>query len=140
MRRISGEVDIQTQLRAMARDVVSDIAEADPLRSRELLSTFVSELVLAIADQSQREDRRQKQAEGIAAARARGVRLGRPPKPLPEHFDEIHQIWREGKLTLGQAADACGMPESSFYSAAVRKDGLKGTPCRRTRHFDEEMG
>ncbi len=86
MGRVSVESDMQTQLRSLARELVSDIAAADPSRSRELLSAFVSELVLAVADQSQREERRQKQAEGIAVARAKGVRFGRPAKPLPDKF------------------------------------------------------
>ena len=128
MRRVSVESDMQTQLRSLARELVSDIAAADPFRSRELLSAFVSELVLAVADQSQREERRQKQAEGIAVARAKGVRFGRPAKPLPDKFDEMHQAWRDGQMTLRQAANACGMPESSFYQAAVREKGQKGQP------------
>lgn len=129
MGRIYAEVDMQAQLRTLAREVVSDIAAADPSHSRELLSAFVSELVLAVAEQSQREERRRKQAEGIAVARARGVRFGRPAKPLPENFDEIRQAWRDGQMTLRQAADACGMPGSSFYSAAVRKEGEKDASC-----------
>ena len=106
---------------------------SDPAHSRELLSAFVSELVLAVADQSQREERRQKQAEGIAVAKAKGVRFGRPAKPLPDNFDEMHQAWRNGQMTLGQAANACGMPESSFYNAAVREKGQKNAPCGRAR-------
>lgn len=131
---------MQTQLRTLAREVVSDIAGADPSRSRELLSVFVSELVLAVADHSQKEDRRRKQAEGIAVARARGVRFGRPAKPLPANFDEVHQTWREGKLTLGEVANACGMPESSFYSAAVRKDGQKGASRGPSNLAGQETG
>ena len=65
MRRVSTELDMQAQLRSLAREVVAGIAESDPAHSRELLSAFVSELVLAVADQSQREERRQKQAEGM---------------------------------------------------------------------------
>ena len=133
MCHISANEDMQSQLRNLAQEVVSDIAAADPARSRELLSAFVSELVLAVADQSQREERRQKQAEGIAVAKAKGVRFGRPAKPLPDNFDEMHQAWRNGQMTLGQAANACGMPESSFYNAAVREKGQKNAPCGRAR-------
>ena len=66
-------------------------------------------------------------------AKAKGVRFGRPAKPLPDNFDEMHQAWRNGQMTLGQAANACGMPESSFYNAAVREKGQKNAPCGRAR-------
>ena len=119
---ISPDKDMQSQLRSLAQEVVSDIAAADPARSQELLSAFVSELVLAIADESRREERRQRQAEGIAAAKARGVRFGRPAAPVPDNFDEAHQDWRAGKLSLQQAADACGISRGTFYGIAVRRE------------------
>ncbi len=122
MCHISANEDMQSQLRNLAQEVVSDIAAADPARSRELLSAFVSELVLAVADESRREERRQRQAEGIAAAKARGVRFGRPAAPVPENFDETHQDWRAGKLSLQQAADACGISRGTFYGIAVRRE------------------
>ena len=119
---ISANEDMQSQLRNLAQEVVSDIAAADPARSRELLSAFVSELVLAVADESRRDERRQRQAEGIAAAKARGVRFGRPAAPVPDNFDEVHQDWRAGKMSLQQAADACGISRGTFYGIAVRKE------------------
>ena len=63
---------------------------------------------------------RQRQAEGIAAAKARGVRFGRPPLPLPDNFHMLHQAWRGQKITLRQAARACGMPTGTFYSKAIK--------------------
>ena len=60
----------------------------------------------------------QRQAEGIAIAKARGVRFGRPPKPLPSNFYKIYQNWKEGKITGIVAADACGMPVSTFLYKA----------------------
>ena len=122
MRRVSVESDMQTQLRSLARELVSDIAAADPSRSRELLSAFVSELVLAVADQSQREERRQKQAEGIAVARAKGVRFGPSPKPLPGNFESCRKAWRDGELSLAKAADRCGMARASFRRAVMRRE------------------
>jgi DNA invertase Pin-like site-specific DNA recombinase len=119
---ISANEDMQSQLRNLAQEVVSDIAAADPARSRELLSAFVSELVLAVADESRRDERRQRQAEGIAAAKARGVRFGRPAAPVPDNFDEVHQDWRAGKMSLQQAADACGISRGTFYGIAVRRE------------------
>lgn len=56
-----------------------------------------------------------KQAEGIAAAKARGVKFGRSPLTLPDNFYEVHKQWREKKLTLKQAAKACGLAESTFF-------------------------
>lgn len=61
-----------------------------------------------------------RQAEGIAAAKMRGVRFGRPPSPLPENFHEIYQQWKNGKITGLAAAKACGMPMSTFrYRAEI---------------------
>ena len=61
---------------------------------------------------------KQRQAEGIAAAKANGVKFGRPELPLPDNFHEVHKSWREKKLTLRQAAEKCGMSESTFYAKA----------------------
>ena len=123
MRYLSAkDEDMQSQLRSLAQEVVSEITAVDPARSRELLSAFVSELVLAVADESRREERRQRQAEGIAAAKARGVRFGRPAAPVPGNFDEVHQSWRAGKMSLQQAADACGISRGTFYGIAVRRE------------------
>lgn len=119
---LSANEDMQSQLRSLAQEVVSEIAAVDPARSRELLSAFISELVLAVADESRREERRQRQAEGIAAAKARGVRFGRPAAPVPDNFDEVHQSWRAGKMSLQQAADACGISRGTFYGIAVRRE------------------
>ncbi|MBR0173665.1 MAG: recombinase family protein, partial [Lachnospiraceae bacterium] len=59
----------------------------------------------------------------IAAAKARGVKFGRPAKPLPENFYEIHKQWREKKLTMEEAAFACGMPTSTFHDKAKKYEG-----------------
>lgn len=74
---------------------------------------FIADLVLQILSfvaQSERESIEKRQAEGIAAAKARGSRFGRPPRPLPENFYEIHTAWRNKKIVLRQAAEACGNP------------------------------
>ena len=121
MRYLSAkDEDMQSQLRSLAQEVVSEITAVDPARSRELLSAFVSELVLAVADESRREERRQRQAEGIAAAKARGVRFGRPPRPLPENYHSAYQRWKSGVITGTAAAKECGMPLSTFrYRAEI---------------------
>ena len=87
------------------------------------MGTFIADLVLQILSfvaQSERENIRRRQQEGIAAAKARGVKFGRPPLPLPENFYEVHRRWRNKELTLRQAAEACGMPTGTFYGKAVK--------------------
>ena len=89
--------------------------------TKEIGGTFIADLVLQILSfvaQSERENIKKRQQEGIAAAKAKGVKFGRPPLPLPENFHEVHQAWRNKKMTLRQAAEACGMPEGTFYGKA----------------------
>ena len=114
--------ELRGQLKELAQEIVSSLSGLDPEQSRELLGGFVSDLFLSVAEQSRKEERRQKQAEGIAAAKAKGVRFGRPGKPLPDNFDEVHQSWRAGKMSLQQAADACGISRGTFYGIAVRRE------------------
>ena len=76
--------------------------------------------VMAYFAQTERESIRQRQAEGIAAAKAKGVRFGRPPKPLPESFYSVCQQWKQGAITGTAAAKECGMPLSTFrYRAEI---------------------
>ena len=65
--------------------------------------------ILSFVAQSERENIKKRQQEGIAAAKAKGVKFGRLPRPLPENFYEVHQSWRNKKITFRQAADACGI-------------------------------
>ena len=75
---------------------------------------------LSFVAENARTNIRQRQAEGIAAAKARGVRFGRPPKPLPENYHSCYQRWKAGKITGTAAAKECGMPLSTFrYRAAI---------------------
>ena len=103
--------------------VVLDMPLLDTRRGKDLMGTFLSDIVLQVLSfvaENERSSIRQRQAEGIAAAKARGVKFGRPPIPLPENFHAVHQAWREKKITLQQAADACGMPRGTFYAKAVK--------------------
>jgi len=109
-------------LRCLAGEIVDAFSAADPAGEQDLLGTFLLEIAISAADQRRRKELRQRQAEGIAAAKARGVRFGRHAPPLPEEFDEMRQAWRDGQLSLRQAANACGMSKSSFYNAALRKE------------------
>lgn len=70
--------------------------------------------------ENERTNIRQRQAEGIAAAKTRGVRFGRPPRPLPENYHNAYQRWKAGAITGTAAAKECGMPLSTFrYRSAI---------------------
>ena len=118
--------EIQNQWRILTKEIGIDICVLDmPLldtrNGKDLMGTFIADLVLQILSfvaQSERENIKKRQQEGIAAAKAKGVKFGRPPRPIPENFHEVHQAWRNKKITLRQAAKACGMPEGTFYGKA----------------------
>ena len=114
---------VQDQLRDMAREIIAQLSELDSPDSKEqLLGNLVSELFLSVAQENQQRERRRRQAEGIAAAKARGVRFGASRKPLPENFDDCYTAWREGEMSLTQAAEACGMVKTSFRRAIDRRE------------------
>ena len=103
--------------------VVIDMPLLDTRREKNLLGTFISDVVLALLSyvaENERTNIKQRQAEGIAAAKARGVKFGRPPLPIPENFDQVHKDWRAGKITIDEAAKACNMCPKTFYSKAVK--------------------
>ncbi len=103
--------------------VVLDMPLLDTRRGKDLMGTFLSDIVLQVLSfvaENERTNIRQRQAEGIAAAKAKGVRFGRPPRPLPDNFYSIYQRWKAGKITGTSAAKACGMPLATFrYRAAI---------------------
>ncbi len=113
-------VDIQAELKEKTEEIISLFAEADMESSQEMLTQFVSDLFYAMAQKRQREERRQKQAEGIAKAKAKGVRFGPTAKPLPEGFGKCYQAWRNGEMSVMEAAEICGITRKSFYRAAAR--------------------
>ena len=103
--------------------VVIDMPLLDTRREKNLLGTFISDVVLALlsyVSENERTNIKQRQAEGIAAAKARGVKFGRPPLPIPENFYQMHKDWRAGKITIEEAAKACNMCPKTFYSKAVK--------------------
>ena len=120
--------EVREQWRGLTKEKRVDIRGLDmPLldtrQGKDLMDTFIADLVLQILSfvaQSERESIKKRQAEGIAAAKARGVKFGRPPLPLPENFRDVHRDWRAKKVTLRQAAERCAMPEGTFYAKAVR--------------------
>lgn len=103
--------------------VVLDMPLLDTRRGKDLIGTFLSDIVLQVLSfvaENERTNIRQRQAEGIAAAKARGVRFGRPTLPIPDNFDQMHKDWRSGKIKIEDAARACNMHPKTFYSKAVK--------------------
>ena len=102
---------------------VLDMPLLDTRRGKDLMGTFLSDIVLQVLSfvaENERTNIRQRQSEGIAAAKARGIRFGRPPLPLPENFHSCYQRWKSGEITGTAAAKECGMPLSTFrYRAEV---------------------
>ena len=120
--------EIQNQWRILTKEkgvdiVVMDMPLLDTRRGKDLMGTFLADIVLQVLSfvaENERTNIRQRQAEGIAAAKARGVRFGRPPKPLPEGFHCAYQRWKSGKCTCTAAAKECGMPLATFrYRAEI---------------------
>ena len=125
---------IREQWRRLSKELGADICVLDmPLldtrTGKDLLGTFISDLVLQILSfvaQSERESIKKRQAEGIAAAKARGVKFGRPEKALPGDFEQMTRLWRGKNLPLSGILSACQISESTFY--------------RRIREYDRPEG
>jgi len=119
--------DLGEQWRIITKEKKSDVCVLDmPIldtrKEKNLLGTFISDLILALLNfcSAQEFDMiHQRQKEGIEAAKARGVKMGRPPKPLPDNFYEVYQEWKMGEMSYAAAAKKCGMPESTFRYKAV---------------------
>ncbi len=120
--------EIQNQWRVLTKEkgidiVVLDMPLLDTRRGKDLMGTFLSDIVLQVLSfvaENERTNIRQRQAEGIAAAKARGVRFGRPPRPLPESYHSAYQRWKAGAITGTAAARECAMPLSTFrYRAGI---------------------
>ena len=107
--------------------VVLDMPLLDTRRGKDLMGTFLSDIVLQVLSfvaENERTNIKQRQAEGIAAAKAQGIKFGRPPLPLPDNFFEVHKAWRSKKITLKQAAEACNMPVGTFYGKARKFENV----------------
>ena len=115
--------DIQKQWRILTKDIGIDICVIDmPLldtrNGKDLMGTFIADLVLQILSfvaQSERENIKKRQAQGIAAAKAKGVQFGRPETPLPDNFEQIIRDFEENRITTQEASKRCGMSVSTFY-------------------------
>lgn len=120
--------EIQNQWRILTKEIgidicVLDMSLLDTRNGKDLMGTFIADLVLQILSfvaQSERENIKKRQAQGIAAAKEKGIRFGRPPKPLPENYHQVYQRWKAGKITGLEAAKQCGMTMSTFrYQARI---------------------
>ena len=115
--------EIQKQWRILSKEIKVDICVIDmPLldtrNGKDLMGTFIADLVLQILSfvaQNERENIKKRQAQGIAAAKKRGVKFGRPEISVPDDFDKIIKIWEEGKVSIDETLDLCKMSESTFY-------------------------
>ena len=108
--------EIQSQWRFLTREKEVDVSVIDmPLldtrRGKDLMGTFLADIVA----QNERENIRKRQAQGIAAAKANGMKFGRPVKKAPPNFLEIVEKWESGIIKSYEAAEMCGMCESTFY-------------------------
>lgn len=108
--------------------VVLDMPLLDTRRGKDLMGTFLSDIVLQVLSfvaENEHANIRQRQAEGIAAAKLRGVKFGRPPKSLPVNFHEVYRKWKSGEITGTAAAKLCGMPLATFrYKADIYKNSI----------------
>lgn len=118
--------------------VVLDMPLLDTARAKDLTGTLIADIVLQLLSyvaQTEREFIRQRQAEGIAAAKARGVHFGRKAMALPENFEECRNLWRQGQISSRQAARMLNVSQSTFVRWVkkypegnfVQKSTLKGT-------------
>jgi DNA invertase Pin-like site-specific DNA recombinase len=116
--------DIQNQWRVLTKERGVDIAVIDmPLldtrKGRDLMGTFIADVVLqllAFCSENERKNIRERQAEGIKSARARGVKFGRPTKKPPENFSDVVKLWERGKITFSEALTQTGFKQATFYN------------------------
>ncbi|MCL2049323.1 MAG: recombinase family protein [Defluviitaleaceae bacterium] len=116
--------DIQNEWRKLTKErgvdvVVIDIPLLDTRINKDLIGTLIADLFLQILSfmaQSERDNIRQRQAEGIKAARARGVRFGRPEKEPPENFGELIEKWEQGGIDTAEMLSICGFGRTTLYA------------------------
>ena len=124
--------EIQNQWRVLTKEIGADICVIDmPLldtrQGKDLMGTFIVDLVLQILSfvaQSERENIRKRQLQGIAAAKAKGVHFGRPEKEIPSEFISLIRKWEQKKITLAEILNRCQISESTFYRR-LRKVRIK---------------
>ena len=118
--------DILEQWRVLTKEkkidiVVLDMPLLDTRRGKDLMGTFLSDTVLQVLSfvaENERKNIRERQKEGIEAAKVKGTQFGRPGKPLPDNFKQAYKKWRANEISGKEAAKQCNMPLSSFYRKA----------------------
>lgn len=121
--------EVLEQWRKITKEIGADIVVLDmPLldtrRGKDLMGTFLSDIVLQVLSfvaENERDNIRQRQSEGIRVAKAKGVRFGRPEAKLPDNFEEVYDMWAHGDVTVDMAASSCGMSHSTFYRKATKR-------------------
>ena len=104
--------------------VVLDMELLDTRRGKDLMGTFLSDIVLQVLSfvaENERKNIRQRQKEGIEAAKLRGVRFGRPKHQVPDDFEQICYRWESGEIIGKEAAQLCDMPLTTFYGRAKKR-------------------
>jgi len=128
-------IEIQEWWRILTKEMGIDIAVLsmpllDTRREKDLMGNFISDLVLQILSfvaQSERENIRTRQTEGIKAARQRGVKFGRPAKMLPDNFKKVVKQWERGSITIDEALKQTGMKQTTFYARLkALREGREG--------------
>lgn len=127
--------EIQNQWRIITKEIGADICVLDmPLldtrQGKDLMGTFIADLVLQILSfvaQSERENIKKRQEQGIAAAKAKGVRFGRPEIPVPDNFGKLVADWEKKRTSFEETLRLCNMSEATFYRKLreyrIRKGG-----------------
>jgi len=108
--------------------IVLDMPLLDTRRGKDLMGTFIADLVLQLLSfiaENERSNIKQRQREGIDAAKQRGVKFGRPPKPLPENFIQLYDKWLAGEITAGEAAKQCNFTSATFYNKARELERMR---------------
>ena len=144
--------EIQNQWRIITKEkradmVVIDMPLLDTRRDKNLLGTFISDIVLQLlsfVSENERINIKQRQAEGIAAAKKRGVKYGRPIKEMPEDFAEIIEKWEKKVLSIREITAMYGISESTFYRRLrehnIRKHRRKGHLLPKSIHCGSALG
>lgn len=125
--------EVLEQWRLLTKDknidiVVLDMPLLDTRRENDLIGTFIADIVLQLLSyvaQTERENIRQRQAEGIAAAKARGVKFGRPRKAIPKEFPAVKTLWTSGKINSREAARRLSVAQDTFLRWARQEDAKR---------------
>lgn len=122
--------EILTQWRILTKEkkidiVVIDMPLLDTRTGKDLMGTFIADLVLQLLSfisENERKTIKQRQKEGIIAAKQRGVKFGRPEKPLPENFAQLYSQWQAKEVSAAEIANQCDFSQATFYNK-VKKIG-----------------